>query len=256
MQNFQYFSPLEQFQIVPIIPISNKFIDISITNQTIMAGIILTISVSYILLILDKKKSFSVIPNRYQILIENIYDLVLSLTNDNIKNAERAKFFPLLFSLFFFILLTNVIGLIPYTFTLTSHLITTFVLSMSIFVGINIICYKRHGLKIFALFLPPGTSLMLAFLLIPIEFISYLFKPINLSIRLFVNMMAGHTLLKVFAGFSATLITCSGILALIHYFPLLVLIPLFGLELGVAVIQAFVFAVLISVYLNDALNLH
>ncbi|MEY4050709.1 MAG: synthase subunit 6 [Bacteroidota bacterium] len=108
----------------------------------------------------------------------------------------------------------------------------------------------------FALFLPPGTSIVLAFLLVPIELISYVFKPVSLSIRLFANMMAGHTLLKVIAGFACTLMANSGILFLLHYVPLLILIPLFGLELGVALIQSFVFSILICIYLNDSINLH
>lgn len=124
------------------------------------------------------------------------------------------------------------------------------------FIGINIICARKHGMKMFSLFLPPGTSIGLAFLLVPIEFISYIFKPISLSIRLFANMMAGHTLLKVIAGFAFALVTASGGLFIVHLVPLLILIPLFGLELGVALIQSFVFSVLISIYLNDALNLH
>jgi len=127
---------------------------------------------------------------------------------------------------------------------------------LSIFIGINIICVKKHGLKFFSLFLPPGTSIALAFLLVPIEFISYVFKPVSLSIRLFANMMAGHTLLKVIAGFAFTLMSNAGILFLVHYCPLLILIPLIGLELAVALIQSFVFTILICIYINDSINLH
>lgn len=151
----------------------------------------------------------------------------------------------------------NLIGLIPYTFTVTGHLIITFVLSSILFIGINIICVHTHGRKIFSLFLPSGTSIELSFLLVPIELIFYTFKPISLSIRLFANMMAGHTLLKVIAGFGWTLIKSnSTLLACVHVVPLLILIPLFILEMGVAMIQAFVFTVLFCIYLNDALNLH
>jgi ATP synthase subunit 6 len=147
-------------------------------------------------------------------------------------------------------------GLIPYSFTLTSHLIVTFFISLSIFIGINIICARLHGIRMFALFLPSGTSVLLAFLLVPIELISYIFKPVSLSIRLFANMMAGHTLLKVIAGFAYVLMGNGGLLFLIQYVPLLILIPLFGLELGVALIQSFVFSILICIYLNDSINLH
>jgi ATP synthase subunit 6 len=175
---------------------------------------------------------------------------------DNIKSSKSAKFFPLIFFLFLFILSLNTIGLIPYSFTLTSHLIITLVLSVSVFIGINIICLKIHGINFFSLFLPSGTSVALSFLLIPIEFISYIFKPISLSIRLFANMMAGHTLLKVIVGFSYILLGSTGILFLLQFIPLLILIPLFGLELGVALIQSFVFSTLICIYLNDCINLH
>jgi ATP synthase subunit 6 len=138
----------------------------------------------------------------------------------------------------------------------TSHFIVTFSISFFIFIGMNIICVKTHKLEFFSLFLPSGTSVLLAFLLVPVELISYIFKPLSLAIRLFCNMMAGHTLLKVFAGFAWSLSGTTGVLFLMHYVPLLILIPLFGLELGVALIQAFVFSLLTCIYLNDALNLH
>ena len=150
----------------------------------------------------------------------------------------------------------NLIGLVPYSFTLTSHLIVTFALALFMFIGLNIICVRLHGLEFFSLFLPGGTSFLLALLLVPIELISYIFKPISLSIRLFANMMAGHTLLKVIAGFAWSLSGCTGIFFLLHYIPMLILIPLFGLELGVALIQSFVFSILTCIYLNDSINLH
>jgi ATP synthase subunit 6 len=167
------------------------------------------------------------------------------------------SFFPYIFTLFCFILISNVIGLVPYTFTVTSHIITTLALSLTIFLGMNIICVRIHGIKFFTLFLPSGTSLYLALLLVPVELLSYISKPISLAVRLFCNMVAGHILLKVLAGFAWSLTTSSSsVLFLFQYFPLLVLVPLFGLEFGVAVIQAFVFSLLICIYLNDILNLH
>jgi len=165
-------------------------------------------------------------------------------------------FFPLVFTIFLFIVSMNLIGLVPYSFTVTSHFIVTLSLSLVIFIGMNIICVKVHKLEFFSLFLPAGTSVALAFLLVPVEVISFIFKPLSLAIRLFCNMMAGHTLLKVFAGFTWSLMSFTGILFLMQYMPLLILVPLFGLELGVAVIQAIVFSLLTCIYLNDALNLH
>ena len=153
-------------------------------------------------------------------------------------------------------LISNLIGLVPYSFTITSHIIVTFGLALMVFVGVTIISIKEHGLHMLSLFIPSGTSLALAFLLVPIEIISYVFRPISLSLRLFANMMAGHALLKVIAGFAWSMMTAGGLLFLAHFFPLVVLILLIGLELGVAFIQAYVFTILSCMYLNDAINLH
>lgn len=257
MKNFFLFnSPLEQFQILPIIPIQLFGFDVSITNQTVILALVMFFILTFAKLLTKKDNSFAIVPNRWQSIIELIYSLILSLVVDNIRGKEGQYFFPLVFSVFVLLLSLNVIGLVPYSFTVTSHLIVTLAFSLAIFIGINIVCVRKHGLKFFCLFLPAGTSVALAFLLVPIELISYIFKPISLSIRLFANMMAGHTLLKVIAGFSATLVSASGILFLFHYVPLLILIPLFFLELAVALIQAFVFSILICIYLNDSLNLH
>lgn len=249
-------SPLEQFQIIPLFILKFGFFDFSITNATLILGLVFFLFFSFIFIILNKNNTLHIIPTKGQAVIELIYKLILALVVDNIKDKRGQKFFPFVFSLFLFIVLLNLIGLIPYSFTLTSHLIVTLALSLSVFIGINIICVRIHGIHFFSLFLPPGTSILLAFLLVPIELISYIFKPISLSIRLFANMMAGHTLLKVIAGFAAVLMTKTGILFLLHYVPLLILIPLFGLELGVALIQAFVASILICIYLNDAISLH
>lgn len=249
-------SPLEQFQIMPIIPLHYGIFDFSITNETVILGLIFFLMISFIFSLLKEDNTFDLFPNKWQVIIEVIYKLILSLVVDNIKDARGQKFFPLVFSIFLFVLSLNLIGLVPYSFTLTSHLIVTLALSLAVFIGINIVCIRIHGMHFFALFLPPGTSIGLAFLLVPIELISYVFKPVSLSIRLFANMMAGHTLLKVVAGFAATLMANSGVLFLLHYVPLLILIPLFGLELGVALIQSFVFSILICIYLNDSINLH
>jgi|TARA_B110000902_G_scaffold231968_1_gene274634 F-type H+-transporting ATPase subunit a len=142
-----------------------------------------------------------VVPSRWQFLFEVLYETVLGMLVDNVGNRGQ-KYFPFIFSVFLFVLIANVIGLVPYSFTVTSHLILTFSLALTTFVGINIICVREHGFHVFSLFLPPGSSLGLAFLLVPIELVSYIFRPISLSVRLFANMMAGHTLLKVIAGFS------------------------------------------------------
>lgn len=249
-------SPLEQFQVIPLLPIQLGSLDFTITNVTLLMLVMFSLVAFFINALHAKDGTLKVFPGAWQSAIELIYNLILSLVTDNIKSKEAQRFFPLVFTVFLGILVINLTGLVPYSFTLTSHLIVTFAVSLSVFIGINIVCARKHGMKMFALFLPPGTSIALAFLLVPIEFISYVFKPISLSIRLFANMMAGHTLLKVIAGFAFALVSASGVFFLVHLVPLLILIPLFGLELGVALIQSFVFSVLISIYLNDALNLH
>jgi len=253
---FQLLSVLEQFRIIPIVPVVFGPVDLSLTNEVVIIILFFFFFVTFVMSLLIKDNTLYMIPNRYQMIIEQIYKAILSLVVDNIRHKEAQAYFPLVLSIFLGILGLNLIGLVPYSFTATSHLIVTFSIALSLFIGINIICVREHGIHFFGLFLPPGTGVGFALLLVPIEFVSYMFKPVSLSVRLFANMMAGHTLLKVIAGFGFVMMSQSGVLFLAHYIPLLVLIPLFGLELAVAVIQAFVFTILICIYLNDALNMH
>lgn len=251
------FSPLEQFEILPLISLNLGFLDLSITNQVVLLFLISFFLISLFFASLKQTdSSLFITSHRWQAIVEMVYLLVLNIVTDNIKNKSAQLYFPLIFTIFFFIASMNLIGLVPYSFTVTSHMIVTLTLSLSIFIGINIICVKVHKLEFFSLFLPSGTTLALAFLLVPLEIISYMFRPLSLAIRLFCNMMAGHTLLKVFAGFAWTLMSFTGILFLMHFLPLLILLPLYGLELGVSLIQAFVFSLLTCMYLNDAINLH
>jgi len=207
-------------------------------------------------ILLDKDGTFFIIPNTWQVLVESLYETTSQLLFESL-NLEGEKYFPFISVIFSFILLANLIGLIPYSFTITSHLIITFSLSLSIFIGVNIICMKKYRLVMLSLFIPSNTSFFLALLLVPIEFISYIFKPISLGVRLFANLMAGHTLLKVIVGFAwSMLILDDLLLSLTHLLPLLILTLLMGLELGVAIIQAYVFTILTCIYLNDSINLH
>ena len=254
LNNFFYNSPLEQFAIVPIVPFYFSCIDFSITNSALF-GILSCVVFFFFIKLFWAKDDTTLVPNNWQSLFEFLYKSLLRVLVDNVGLIGE-KYFPLVLSIFFFTLFINLIGLVPYSFTVTSHIIVVISLSFSIFIGINVICFKKHGLRFFSLFYPQGTSLVLGLLLVPIELISYIFKPISLSIRLFANMMAGHTLLKVIAGFSWSLVASKGILFLVHTVPLAVLIPLFGLELGVALIQSYVFTLLLCIYINDALNLH
>tara|TARA_Y100000994_G_scaffold136399_1_gene111726 strand:+ start:34 stop:570 length:537 start_codon:yes stop_codon:yes gene_type:complete len=176
------------------------------------------------------------------------YEFIANMIRENV-GAEGRKYFPFIFTLFMFILMGNLLGMIPYSYTFTSQIIVTFAIAITIFLGVTIIGIFLHGFHFFSLFVPPGMPIVLAPLLIPIEVISYFVRPVSLSVRLFANMMAGHTMMKVFAGFTAAL----GILGIA---PILLLVALTGFEIMVAVLQAYVFTVLTCLYLNDAIHLH
>jgi ATP synthase subunit 6 len=200
------YTPLEQFQIISLFSIKLFCFDFSITNLVLVNFLVL-VFFSVIVLFFSsnlnhlKETSFFFIPSTWQVLVETLYEASLQLLFDNI-NKDGEKYFPFISVIFTFVLFSNLIGLIPYSFTTTSHLIITFTLSFSIFVGINIICIQKHKFHMLSLFIPSNTSFGLALLLVPIELLSYIFKPISLGVRLFANLMAGHTLLKVIVGFS------------------------------------------------------
>ena len=186
------------------------------------------------------------VPSRLQIMVELSYEFIAGLIRDTI-GTEGRKYFPFIFSVFMFVLVGNLLGMTPFTFT--SHIIVTFALAFAIFSGVTILGFCKHGLHFFSFFLPPGTPWMMAPLLIPIEVISYLSRPISLSVRLFANMLAGHTLLKVIASFI-------GVLGVYGVLPLALVTALTGLEILIAFLQAYVFAILTCLYINDALKLH
>nr|YP_009495483.1 ATPase subunit 6 [Toxarium undulatum]AWQ64130.1 ATPase subunit 6 [Toxarium undulatum] len=253
-------TPLDQFQIISLFSIRLFCFDFSLTNL-MLSNLIMIIFYSLFVYLLSSnvnyltESSFFLVPNVWQIIIETLYETIMQLLFDSI-NIEGEKYFPFISVLFSFILFSNLLGLVPYNFTITSHLIVTFILSLSIFIGVTIVGIQRHKLEMLTLFIPANTSFILALLLVPIEFFSYIFKPISLGVRLFANLMAGHTLLKVIIGFSWSMLFIENLLAIIHVIPLIILIIFMGLELGVAVIQAYVFTLLTCIYLNDSINLH
>jgi F-type H+-transporting ATPase subunit a len=238
-------SPLEQFEIHRLIPIEVGGVDISFNNSALF--MVATLAIGSAFLVLGMRRR-AVVPGRVQSLAEMTYEFVASLIRDTI-GSEGRRYFPLIFTLFVFILLGNMLGLLPYGFTFTSHIIVTFALAFVIFIGVTILGLARHGLHFFSFFVPPGVPIAMWPLLIPIEIISYLSRPISLSVRLFANMLAGHTLLKVIGGFVAAL----GIFGIA---PLALLVALTGLELVIAFLQAYVFAILTCLYINDAIHLH
>jgi len=238
-------SPLKQFEIKPIAPMEVGGVDVSFTNSSL--SMVVVIAAITLFLVLGMRKR-ALVPGRWQSLAELSYEFIAGLVRDNVGHEGRA-YFPFIFSLFMFILFANTIGLIPYTFTVTSHIIVTFALAAVVFLGVTVIAIAKHRMKFFHYFLPSGTPLYMAPLLIPIEMLSYLARPVTLSLRLFANMMAGHTMLKVFAGFVIAL-------GLAGVFPMAVLVAIYLLELIVAVLQAFVFTILTCLYLHDAIHLH
>ena len=240
-------NPMIQFNVYRIGPeIKVGEIDISFTN----ASLFMIISTVTILLIFNfGAKKNSIIPNKMQLLGELSYSFIAKMISDT-AGSKAKPYFSFIFSLFMFVLFCNMLGMIPYTFTVTSHIIVTFVLAAFIFIGVTIIGFFKHGLGYLKLFVPSGVPMILLPLIVIIEIISYLSRPISLSVRLFANMMAGHTMMKVFGSFVVSLGIVGG------WLPLSFSVALTGLEILVAFLQAYVFAILTCIYLNDALNLH
>ena len=238
-------NPLEQFEIHRLIHLDLGGFDASFTNSSLF---MLIVSVLATMLLALPMRRAGLVPTRWQSVVEMLYEFVASMLSDNAGKGS-AKYFPFVFTLFMFVLGCNLIGLIPFTFTVTSHIIVTFALAGTVFIGVTIIGIAKHGFKWFRLFVPSGVPIALLVLLVPIEIISYLTRPMSLSVRLFANMMAGHTILKVFAGFAV-------MLGMFGVVPWLFIIAFTGLEFLVAVLQAYVFAILTCIYLNDALHVH
>ena len=240
-------NPMHQFEVYKIGPeISFGGINLSFTNASLFM-VISSILILIFLFLGTKKKSL--IPSKIQFVTEASYTFVAKMINDTAGSSAKS-FFPFIFTLFMFVLFANMVGMLPYSFTVTSHIIVTFVLAAIVFIGVTILGFIKHGFKYLQLFVPKGVPLILLPLIVIIEIISYLSRPVSLSVRLFANMMAGHTMLKVFGGFVISLGLLGG------WLPLGFSIALIGLEILVAFLQAYVFAILTCIYLNDALNLH
>ncbi|TSD88939.1 F0F1 ATP synthase subunit A [Mycobacterium sp. KBS0706] len=238
-------SPTEQFQIEKILHVDIGGLDLSFTNSSLF--MVIAAAVASAVLFLGGSRG-ALVPGRLQSFAEMLYELVANMIRDN-AGKEGLKYFPFIFTLFIFILFGNVIGIIPGTFTFTSHIIVTFALAFVVFLGVTVIGFARHGAGYLRMFFPHGAPLWTAVILVPVELISYLSRPISLSVRLFANMTVGHVLLKVIGGFVIAL----GIGGIV---PFAFLIPLTMLELFIAVLQAYIFAILSCVYLHDALHLH
>jgi F-type H+-transporting ATPase subunit a len=239
-------NPLEQFQIKRLVPLEVAGVDVSFTNSALwMVG---AITVATALMVIGMRRQ-ALVPGRLQSVAEMLYEFVANMLQENVGRAGMV-YFPFIFTLFMFVLFSNLLGMVPYSFTPTSHVVVTFAMAAVVFVGVTVIGFARHGLRYLKLFAPEGAPIWILPLLVPIEVMSYFIRPISLSVRLFANMMAGHTMLKVFGGFVVTL----GIFA--GWIPLAFLALFTGFEIAIAFIQAFIFSVLTCIYLNDAINMH
>ena len=252
-------SPLDQFSILPLIPMKMGNLSFSFTNPSLF--MLLTLSLFLLLLsFVTKKGGGKSVPNAWQSLVELLYDFVLNPVNEQIGGLSgnvKQKFSPCISVTFTFSLFRNPQGMIPYSFTVTSHFLITLGLSFSLFIGITIVGFQKNGLHFLSFLLPAGVPLPLAPFLVLLELISYCFRALSLGIRLFANMMAGHSLVKILSGFAWTMLCMNDLFYFIGDLgPLFIVLALTGLELGVAILQAHVFTILICIYLNDAINLH
>jgi F-type H+-transporting ATPase subunit a len=238
-------SPLDQFKLKTILEFKPFGIDLSITNSTLMMFVIVAFLMIFLAILTNK---LSVKPSKRQVIAESIYNFIHGMIANNINFQHKMKFFPLVFSIFMFILFSNAFGVIPYTFTITSHISITFAVAMIIFILMVILGFKRKGfVGYFQSFIPSGVPVFIAPLIFIIEFITYLIRPFTLALRLAANMIAGHTMLKVIAGFV-------GGMGAFGVVPILFISILTGFEFFVAGLQAYIFSMLTCIYLNEALS--
>nr|WP_298099913.1 F0F1 ATP synthase subunit A [uncultured Shinella sp.] len=242
--------PIEQFAIKPLVPFQIGGVDLSFTNSS--AYMVLTVVAAGTFLLFATRRR-RLVPGRFQASAELAHEFVAKTLRAN-AGEEGMRFFPLVFSLFLFILVANLIGMFPYAFTVTSHLIVTFALAMLVFATVTLYGLFRHGARFLKLFVPDGVPLILTPIIVPIEVISYLSRPVSHSVRLFAVMLAGHITLKVFAGFVVSMGGLGTLGMLGAILPFAMTVALTALELLMAVIQAYVFTMLTCMYLNDALH--
>lgn len=248
-------SPLEQFEVVSLFSIQAPilgYINLSLTNLGLYSLLSIFIIISLHFFGLNNQK---IIPSQISIVLESLYVSILSMVKAQILGANE-KYLPLIYTLFFFIIIANLIGNIPYNYTVTTSVIVTMGLSITIFIAVTILSLYRHSLKFFSYFIPGGTPLMLVPLLTLIEFVSYLARAFSLGIRLFANMLSGHTLIKILSTFLGQMFASGIISFIITLIPFTIFVALLGLELVVSIIQAYVFCILVCSYLNDSIHLH
>ena len=244
--------PIHQFEIVPIIPFEVSGIDLSFTNSSLWMMIAMVSSSVFLILAAQKK---ALVPGRLQMSAEFLYEAIANMIRENIGSKGR-QYFPLIFTLFLIVLMGNVLGLIPHSFTYTSHIIVTAALAMLVFFTVTILGFVNHGVKFLSMFAPAGVPLPLQFLIVPIEILSFFIRPLTLSVRLFANMMAGHLVLKIFAIFSTLFLSLGAAGPILGLIPATFNVAIYALELLVALLQAYIFAILSCIYLKDTVDLH
>lgn len=240
--------PIHQFALTDILSFGEG--GISFTNSALF--MVLTVGVICLFLLLSTSRR-SIVPSRAQALSEMLYEFVANMVRDS-AGKEGMKFFPFVFSLFMFVLIANLFGMFPFFFTVTSHIVVTFALAIMVFLVVIIYGVWRNGFKFLKLFVPAGVPVYVLPIVVPIEIVSFLSRPISLSVRLFANILAGHITLKVFAGFIVTLGSLGFLGWLGALLPLTMTVAITALEFLVAALQAYVFAVLTSMYINDAIH--
>jgi F-type H+-transporting ATPase subunit a len=245
----QHTGPLHQFEIQHIVPIRIGDLDLSFTNSSLFMVISAILVTAFLV---GGMRGARLVPGRLQSTAEILYEFVAGMVRDNV-GSEGRQYFPFVFTLFMFILFGNLVGMVPYSFTFTSHIVVTFAMALVVFLGVTTIGFLRHGAHFFSLFVPPGVPKVMLVILVPIEIISYVIRPVTLSVRLFANMMAGHTMLVIFAGFVTSL---GAFFVLPGLLPLAATTAFMFLEVLVAVLQAYVFTILTCIYLHDAVHLH
>ncbi len=243
-------NPIEQFSLSNVVYVNVAGYDVSITNSTIYMIIAVVISLALMRL---TAQGTTGVPGRLQSMGEIAYEFVAGMVRSS-TGEHGMRFFPLVFSLFMFILVCNLVALIPYSFSVTSHIIITAMLALTVFFTVVIIGIREHGLHFFKLFVPSGVPIYILPLVVAIEIVSFLSRPLSHSVRLFANMLAGHITLNVFGGFCVMLLGASAILKAVAILPFAMTIGLYALELLVAFLQAYVFVMLTCMYLNDALH--
>ncbi len=242
-------NPIEQFKIKPLLDITVGGVELPFTNSSLM----MVASVVVITVFLTRAiRPRALVPGRWQSVAEVFYEFVANMLRDNVGQEGR-KYFPFIFTLFMFVLFGNVLGLLPGAFTYTSHVIVTFALAAVVFIGVTIIGFSRHGLHFLRMFFPEGAPLATAIILVPIEMISYFSRPFSLAVRLFANMTVGHIILKVLGGFVVSLGAFWVVPGIV---PFAFLGGVTVLEIGIALLQAYVFTILSCIYLHDAIHMH